>query len=108
MHLQATCNEVAKTRESTALLENSQCELVLQRRCFDVSKVTYILWCNGDRVDDSALQAYDDALRNGTEDALHGSLSDESWIQATLGADAGVLGMKEASVIALPAFISSW
>ena len=106
-HFQQTSNEVIKAREAISVLESSQCELVLQRRCFDVSKVTYLVRCNGDRVQDSALHEFDAALRGGTEDALYGRMCDESWIQATLGADAGGLGMKEVSVIALPAFIAS-
>ena len=106
-HFRKICNTLAKARESIALLEDSQCELVLQRRCFDVSKVTYILRCIGDQVDEAALHSYDDALRDGTEDALRGAIGDESWIQATLGVDAAGLEMKEASVIALPAFIAS-
>jgi hypothetical protein len=98
---------VAKAREAISVLESSQCELVLQRLCFDVGKVNYLLRCKGDRVYESALHQFDAALRGGTEDARHGRISDESWIQATLGVDASGLGMKEASVIALPAFISS-
>ena len=89
------------------MLESSQCEFVLQRRCFDVNKVNYFLRCNGDRVRDSALNEFDSGLRGGTEGAIHGRISDESWIQATLGVDASGLGMREASVIALPAFIAS-
>ena len=80
---------------------------MLHRRCFDVSKVGYILRCNGDLVNDESLAAFDASLRHGTEDALHGKLLDEGWIQATLSVDAGGLGLREASECALPAFIAS-
>ena len=105
--LRDTCAAVANVREAVAILESPQCELVLNRRCLDVSKVSYILRCNGDRVETEALSDFDAALRGATEDAIRGKLRDEGWIQATLGVDAGGLGLKEACVIALPAFIAS-
>ena len=45
-----TVKKVDRLREAIEILENPQCELVLQRRCVDVSKVTYLLRCNGDRI----------------------------------------------------------
>ena len=106
-HFLDTCADAEKVREAISVLESAQCELFLQRRCLDVGKVAYLLRCNGDRVRDGALLKFDAALRGGTEDAIHGRLRDSGWVHATLGVDAGGLGMKEASVIALPAFISS-
>jgi hypothetical protein len=102
-----TFTNVVKSPESVSLLESAQCELILQRMFFDVCKVTYQLRCNGERVSEDALHQFDAALRGGTDDAIHGRLCDESWIQATVGADASGLGMNESSVVALPAFIAS-
>ena len=98
-HFLSTCAKVGKQREGIAQLDNAQCELVLQRRCFDVSKVSYLLCLNGDRVDTRALEEFDAALRGATEDALRGRLRDEGWVQATLGVDAGGLGLREASAV---------
>ena len=106
-HFRATCAKVVKQREGIANLDNAQCELVLQRRCFDVSKVSYILRLNGDRADLQALEEFYSALRGATEDALRGRLRDEGWVQATLGVDAGGLGLREASAVALAAFVAS-
>jgi hypothetical protein len=102
-----TCIKVSKARDAITILESPQCEVVLQRRCFDVSKVAYLLRCSGDRVNASAQHIFDARLRPGTEDAIPGPLSDERWGQTTLGVDAGGLGMREATVVALPAFIAS-
>ena len=106
-HFRSTCSKVTKSREGIASLDNAQCELVLQRRCFDVSKVSYLLRLNGDRVDVAALEEFDGALRGATEDALRGKLRDEGWVQSTLGVDAGGLGLREASAVALAAFVAS-
>ena len=54
----------------------------------DVSKAAYILRCNGDRVSEAALHSFDDGVRAGVEETLAGGISDESWVQATLGVDA--------------------
>ena len=75
-----TTEKVAAARATISILESAQCELVLQRRCFDVSKISYMLRCNGDRVDDDALREFDAALRGGTEGAIHGRLRDEGWV----------------------------
>jgi len=72
-----------------------------------VSKAQYALRCNGDRVCGAALEAFDTAARHGVEDALGGSFPDAGWVQATLGVDAGGLGLRDASWIALPAFLAS-
>ena len=82
-------------------------ELILHRRCLDVSKASYILRCNGDKVSDELLEEFDRDSRNNVEETLSGRLPEESWIQAVLGIDAGGLGLKEAKAIALPAFIAS-
>ena len=49
-HFRHTSSEVIKAREAISVLEISQRELVFQPRCFDVSKVTYLVRCNGVRV----------------------------------------------------------
>ncbi|CAK0886405.1 unnamed protein product [Prorocentrum cordatum] len=88
-------------------LDHPQCELTLQRRCLDVSKCSYILRCNGDRIPECELHRFDDFLRVGVETSLAGRLPDVGWIQATLAVDAGGIGMRESAAIALPAFIAS-
>ena len=106
----AFCQTTARVESERAAvmgLNHAPCELTLQRRCLDVSKASYLLRCSGDMVTDAALNAFDTAARFGVQEALAGEVSDEAWVQATLGVDAGGLGLREASQIALPAFISS-
>jgi hypothetical protein len=99
--------KTATLREHVHALGNPQSEVILQRRCLDVAKAGYILRCNGDLVSDSLLERFDAGLRSGLEESLFGQMTDEGWLHATLGVDAGGLGMREASVIALLAFIAS-
>ncbi len=99
--------KVEGVRSAVRELNHPPCELTLHRRCLDVSKAAYLLRCNGDRVQEAALDAFDTATRGGIEEVLAGTVSDEAWVQATLGVDAGGLGMRDASLVALPAFIAS-
>lgn len=99
--------KTARLRERVHELENPQCEIILQRRCLDVQKVSYILRCNDDLVSEPLLQRFDTGLRSGIENTLFGGVTDEAWLQATLGVDAGGLGMREATNVALPAFLAS-
>ena len=75
--------------------------------CLDVAKVAYQLRCNGDRLDTAILAQFDADLRSAVETTLRGSLSDDAWVQATMAVPAVGLDLREASAIALPAFIAS-
>ena len=77
------------------------------RRCLDVSKVNYQLRCSGDRLSSELLARFDAGLRASVESTLGGTLKDESWVQATLAVPAAGLGLREATSLALPAFIAS-
>ena len=98
---EATIAKVAHARRAINSLDHPPCELTLQRRCMDVSKAAYILRCNGDRVSEAALHSFDGGVRAGVEETLAGGISDESWVQATLGVDAAGLGFREAAAVAL-------
>ena len=67
----------------------------------------YALRCAGDRISASHINTFDQDQRIAIEDALGGSLNDESWLQATLGVRASGLGLREASEVAQPAFLAS-
>lgn len=99
--------KVAATREAVKTLDHVPSELTLHRRCLGVSKAQYALRCNGDRIDATALDAFDCAARHSVEEALGDAVSASSWVQATLGVDAGGLGLRDASMVALPASIAS-
>jgi len=101
---------VVKTRELHAAIgtiDHPATELVLTRRCADVSKLTYTLLCSGDMVRGDVLEEFDNSLRATLERTLGGSLRDTSWWQATTGVFDGGLGLRESTAVCLPAFLAS-
>ena len=53
------------------------------------------------------LSDYDSVLRATLQSVLNIQLTDETWEQATLPASSGGIGVRKASQVALPAFLSS-
>jgi hypothetical protein len=102
-----TIDKVEHTRAAVAGLQDAPTELVLTRRCLDVSKVGYSLRCVGDRISDEVAARFDKGLRTAVEDTLAGELSDESWLQATLGVSASGLGLRDSATLLHPAFVAS-
>ena len=100
-------DKVAGIRKAVSEIDHAPTELVLTRRCLDVSRLFYALRCQGDRISTEALAHFDEDLRAAVEDTLGGELSDVAWLQATLGVQAAGLGLREAGAVALPAFIAS-
>ena len=81
--------------------------LFLLRNALAIPKLTYLLrtsptWRNMD-----ILHSYDDVMRKGLETFLNNRYSDRNWEQATLPVAMGGLGIRKASSLALPAFLSS-
>lgn len=105
--LERVCSKVDTARQAIQELNSPCAELTLQRACLNVSKATYVLRCQGDRLTDTILRRFDQGMATGLESSLWGGLPDDSWHQATLAVDAGGLGMREAQGIALPAFLAS-
>ena len=101
------CSKVAVAREKIQDLNSPAAELTLQRVCLNVSKASYLLRCNGDRIADDRLCRFDRGMAEGLESALWEPLADDSWIQASIAVDAGGLGMREAQGVALPSFLAS-
>ena len=95
-------------QEAIASLAHPAAELVLTRRCADVSNITYWMRCYGDRVPHDISSQFDAQLRRALEDTLGGDLHDAAWWQATLGVTTGGgLGLRTAHDSCLPAFIGS-
>ena len=106
MGLQRTIEKTNHARQGIASLDDPAAELVLTRRCLDVAKVSYQLRCNGDRLDPALLTQFDTELRSAVETTLGGAVSDNAWVQATMAVPAAGLGLREASAVALPAFLA--
>ena len=81
--------------------------IFLLRHCFAIPKLTYFLRCSPAFRLREVLQDYDQQLRRGLESILNIKLESESWVQSTLPVSKGGLGVRCASDIALPAFLSS-
>jgi len=53
------------------------------------------------------LQRFDAAMRKALESLLNVALDDNGWLQATLPVSKGVLGVRSASSLSIPAFLAS-
>jgi len=80
--------------------------LFLLKNCFAIPKLTYTLRsapCYSRQV----LSEYDNALRSTLQSVLNTAMSDDVWDQATLPVANGGLGIRKATDVELPAFLSS-
>jgi hypothetical protein len=105
--VQQSVNKCMDLRAAITEIDHTLTELVLTRQCSDVSKLTYHLRTNGDRIDDGILATFDRHLRYSIEHTLGGELSDTSWWQATTGVLFGGLGLRTARSTAHAAFVAS-
>ena len=87
-------------------LLNARDALYLLKNCFSIPKLTYSLCC-APCYSRHLLAEYDAVLRSSLQSIINVDLSDEAWEQATLPVANAGLGIRRATDIALPAFISS-
>ena len=85
---------------------NAHDALFLLKNCFAVPKLTYTLRC-APCYTRQLLSEYDDVMQAALQSVLNVSISDEAWNQATLPVAKGGIGVRGATQIALPAFLSS-
>ena len=81
--------------------------IFLLRHCFAIPKLMYFLRSAPSFKFKDVLKDYDEHLRLGLENILNVQLDEESWVQSTLPVSKGGLGIRLASDLALPAFLSS-
>ncbi len=105
--VQEVVAKAARTRAAIAQIDHAATEIVLTRQCADVAKLSYHLRLNGDRIQESALRAFDGDVRAAVEASLGGAVGDDSWMQACLGVTKGGLGLRSAANIALASFVAS-
>lgn len=80
--------------------------LFLLKNCFAIPKLTYTLR-SAPCYRSQLLSEFDLLIRSTLESILNIAMSDEAWDQATLPVAKGGIGVRKASDIALPAFVSS-
>ena len=78
----------------------------LLKNCFSLPKLQYILRC-APCYRSQLLQRYDSSICDALQDILNTELSETAWNQATLPVKSGGIGIRLATDIALPAFLSS-
>ena len=103
--LDGKLKELRRMSDRLALL-NAHDALFLLTNCFAIPKLTYTLRsapCYNQQV----LHDYDAVIRSTLQSILNVALTDEAWDQATLPVANGGLGVRRATDVALPAFLSS-
>jgi hypothetical protein len=85
---------------------NAHDALFLLKNCFSMPKLLYTLRCSP-CYKSSLLSQYDEAVRSALKAILNVDLTNAVWHQATLPVSSGGLGVRLASDLALPAFLSS-
>lgn len=102
-------DEITKFQESSHRLVqiNPQIALVIIRYCLFVPKFTYVLRCSPIWRHQNLLNNLDAMIRNILTEILNCQLDNRSWAQASLPIRFGGLGIRSASSVALPAFLSS-
>ena len=82
--------------------------LFLLKNCYAIPKLTYLLRTVPCFTKPDILHTYDLVIKEALENILNTTLKEEScWIQSTLPVKLGGLGIRLASDIALPAYLSS-
>ena len=85
---------------------HAQDALFLLKSCFSTPKLLYMLRCAA-CYKSAVLSEYDGVIRDTLKIVLNVDLTDDIWKQATLPVSKGGLGVRLASDLALPAFLSS-
>ena len=78
-------------------LEDPQVELLLLRSCLGIYKLNHLLRTILPGCMDSELLRFDDNLQRSLSSICNASISDRSWLQATLPCSLGGLGLCEVS-----------
>jgi hypothetical protein len=103
--LEAKLQELRRLSERVSLL-NAHDALFLLKNCFSIPKLTYTLR-SAPCYTRHLLVEYDAVIRSTLELIMNVTLSDSAWEQATLPVANGGIGVRRATDIALPAFLSS-
>ena len=89
-------DRVSVLQERLRNLDDPQVELHLLRSCLGVCKLNHLLRTIPPGSVDSELQRFDDNLRRSLSSICNASISDQSWLQATLPSSFGGLGLRGA------------
>jgi len=85
---------------------NAHDAFYLLKNCSSLPKLRYILRCSPCYQSDM-LQQYDSVIRDTLQSILNVTLTDDAWMQATLPVKHGGIGIRLATQVSLPAYLSS-
>jgi hypothetical protein len=85
---------------------NAHDALFLLKNCFGLPKLLYTLRCAA-CYKSTVLREFDGVIQHTLKTILNVDLADDVWTQATLPVSSGGLGVRLATDLALPAFLSS-
>ena len=97
-------DKVASLQDRLGGLGNPQVELHLLRSCLGVCKLNHLLRTISPNCVISQLERFDYNLRSALGRICKSSISDLSWLQATLPCSMGGLGLREATSTSSAAF----
>ena len=86
---------------------DSHTAVFLLRNAFALPKMTYFLRAAPCFTNTDILEEYDSILHNALESIINIRLDNDTWMQASLPISCGGLGIRRASDISLPAYLSS-
>ena len=98
-------DRVSALQERLRDLGDPQVELHLLRSCLGVCKLNHLLRTIPPGCVDSELLRFDDNLRHSLSSICNASISDQSWLQATLPCSLGGLGLRGAHRASSAAFL---
>ena len=98
-------DRVSALQERLRDLGDPQVELHLLRSCLGVCKLNHLLRTIPPGCVDSELLRFDDNLRHSLSSICNASISDQSWLQATLPCSLGGLGLRGAYRASSAAFL---
>ena len=102
-----TVNKLTGLHDELNSLDDAPVELVLGRKCADVSRVTYLMRLMGHRISPETAKQHDREQHRYLENVFGGGLHDTALTQAAAGVREGGLGFRSAAQLRLPAFIAS-
>ena len=100
-------NKSSQLHEAITGVSDPATQMTLRLACTGACKISYVLRLFGDRLGDACFEELDAAQRAGVSMTLEGDIGDLAWEQAQVGISGGGLGIRDASDLALPAFVSS-
>ena len=104
--LEKKLEDLSRLTEKLKLLDNHEAFFLL-KNCFSMPKIMYLLRCAPCFMCPDTLERFDLMLRSSLQAVLNVTLDDRAWEVATLPVRLGGLGIRKASDLAVPTFLSS-